>query len=241
MFSYQLLLVIGIAACLGAFVQSCVGFGLGVVAAPVIAVADPALMPVSLLVISCLVPLLTLAMEWRHVDLRGLGWALLGRIPGTVGGVWLVATFPGRGRVAVVGAMVLVAVAISALPVHVPSTPLTLSTAGAVAGLTGTTATIGGPPIALIYQRATGARLRATLAAFFVVGSAGSLGALHLAGHLDRRSVLGGLLMLPFVVLGFVLAAPLRRHLDAGRVRPAVLAVAACAAVALLVKAALPA
>ncbi|MEV0726168.1 sulfite exporter TauE/SafE family protein [Micromonospora purpureochromogenes] len=239
MFSYQLLLVVGIAACVGALVQSCVGFGLGVVAAPVITVADPSLMPASLLVINGLLPLLTLAWEWKHIDFPGLGWALLGRIPGTICGVWLIAAFPGRGMEAVVAMTVLVAVGISLLPVDVPRTRLTLSVAGGVAAVTGTTAAIGGPPMALIYQRAGAARLRATLGAFFVVGAAGSLGMLQLAGHLERRSIIGGLLMLPFVAIGFALAAPLRRHLDSGRIRPAVLAVAACAATALLVRAAI--
>ncbi|SCG52816.1 hypothetical protein GA0070609_2715 [Micromonospora echinaurantiaca] len=238
MFSYQLLLVVGIAACVGAIVQSCVGFGLGVVAAPVITIADPSLMPASLLVINGILPLLTLAWEWRHIDFPGLGWALLGRIPGTVCGVWLIAAFPGRGMEAVVAMTVLVAVGISLLPVHVPRTRLTLSVAGSVAAVTGTTAAIGGPPMALIYQRAGGATLRATLGAFFVVGAAGSLGMLHLVGHLEPRSVVGGLFMLPFVAIGFALAVPLRRYLDSGRIRPAVLAVAACAATALLVRAA---
>jgi uncharacterized membrane protein YfcA len=240
MFSYQLLLVVGIAACLGALVQSCVGFGLGVVAAPVITVADPSLMPASLLLINGVLPLLTLAWEWKDIDFPGLGWALLGRIPGTVCGVWLIAAFPGRGMEAVVAVTVLVAVAISLLPMDVPRTPLTLSIAGGIAAVTGTTAAIGGPPMALVYQRAGGAQLRATLGAFFVVGAAGSLGMLHVTGHLERRAIIGGLLMLPFVALGFGLAAPLRRHLDAGRIRPAVLTVAACAAAALLAKAVLP-
>ncbi|WP_230688757.1 sulfite exporter TauE/SafE family protein [Micromonospora sp. WMMD558] len=237
MFSYQLLLVVGIAACVGALVQSSVGFGLGVVAAPVITVADPSLMPASLLVVSTVLPLLTLVREWRHIDFPGLGWALLGRLPGTICGVWLIAAFPGRGMEAVVAMTVLVAVGISLLPVDVPRTRLTLSVAGGVAAVTATTAAIGGPPMALIYQRAGGAKLRATLSAFFVVGAAGSLSMLQLANHLERRSVIGGLLMLPFVAVGFALAAPLRRRLDSGRIRPAVLAIAACAATALLVKA----
>jgi uncharacterized membrane protein YfcA len=238
MFSYQLLHDVGLAASVGAHDQSCVGYGLGVVAAPDITVADPSLMPASRLVINGLLPLLTLASEWKHIDFPGLGWALLGRIPGTICGVWLVAAFPGRME-AVVAMTVLVAVGISLLPVDVPRTRVTLSVAGGVAAVTGTTAAIGGPPMALIYQRAGAARLRATLGAFFVVGAVGSLGMLQLAGHLERRSVIGGLLMLPFVAIGFALAAPLRRHLDAGRIRPAVLAVAACAATALLARAAM--
>jgi uncharacterized protein len=234
----QILLVVGVATCIGAVVQSCVGFGLGVVAAPVVILADPSLMPGSLLVVGGLLPLLTLAKEWRHIDARGLAWALLGRLPGTVCGVWIVASFPARALQVVVAAAVLLAIAVSLLSVEVPRTPLTLSIAGGFAAVTGTAAAIGGPPMALIYQHAGGSRIRATLGAFFVVGAVGSLSMLQIAGQLEQRSVVGGLLMIPFVALGFGLAAPLRRRIDAARARSAVLAVAAFAAVALLVKAA---
>ena len=41
-----------------------------------------------------------------------------------------------------------------------------------------TAAGLGGPPVALVYQRANGLRLRGTLAAYFIVGTVMSLSAL---------------------------------------------------------------
>ena len=44
--------------------------------------------------------------------------------------------------------------------------------AGALSGFMGTIVSIGGPPIALLYQNESGPSLRGTLSAFFVVGVA---------------------------------------------------------------------
>src|SRR5262252_3563923 len=84
-------LVSGIAVVLGALVQSGVGLGLGVVAAPVVTLLDPALMPGSMLVAGAALPVLILAREARHTDWPGVSWALSGRVAGTLGGIWVLA------------------------------------------------------------------------------------------------------------------------------------------------------
>ena len=67
---------------LGALVQGGVGLGLGVVAAPVVTLLDPALMPGSVLVAGVGLPALILAGEAGHTDLPGVSWALAGRLAG---------------------------------------------------------------------------------------------------------------------------------------------------------------
>src|SRR5690554_4517973 len=84
-------IIAGGAVLVGAAVQTSVGLGLGLVAAPVVSLLDPTLMPGAMLVATALLPALTLGAEWRHVDLRGIPWALAGRLVGTVAGVWIVA------------------------------------------------------------------------------------------------------------------------------------------------------
>ena len=63
-----------------------------------------------------------------------------------------------------------------------------------------------------------------------------SLAALAVAGRLPARQITAGAALLPFVIAGFVAAAPLRRYLDAGRLRPALLVVVGMSAVALIVR-----
>ena len=68
---------------------------------------------------------------------------------------------------------------------------------------------IGGPPIALVYQRADGPTLRATLSRFFLAGAAVSIPTLLVAGVLDGDSVLPALVLLPGTTLGFLLSGRL--------------------------------
>lgn len=60
--------------------------------------------------------------------------------------------------------MVLVAVALTGRVVRVPRRPGPLVGAGVVSRVTGTATSIGGSPLALMYQHESGPRVRATLA-----------------------------------------------------------------------------
>ena len=65
----------------GSAVQSLVGLGLGLVAAPVVTLVDPHLMPQLLLVLAMLLPGLTLVESHDDIDWGGLGWVLAARVP----------------------------------------------------------------------------------------------------------------------------------------------------------------
>ncbi|WP_344584651.1 sulfite exporter TauE/SafE family protein [Nonomuraea roseoviolacea] len=219
---------------MGAIVQGSVGFGLGLVAAPVLTLVDPGVMPGAMQVANMTLPLLTLAAEWRRVDWRGLGFAVLGRLPGSAVGAVIVVHVSTHALGVLVGVMVLVAVVLTASALAVPRNGATIAGAGFVSGVTGTATGIGGPPIALVYQHAKGPQIRATLAMFFFLSAAQSLVILAAVDRLPARAlVTGGVLLVP-MALGFAVSGPLRRHLDGGKVRTAVLAVAATSAVVLI-------
>lgn len=232
----EFLVLGGLAALLGAIVQSSVGLGVGLVAAPVVTMLFPSLMPGSILVAATVLPLATLAQEVKHADLRGLGWAFSGRVVGTPVGVWVVAAVPTRALGVLVGAVVLAALGAGAWSANVPRNPGTLATAGLIAGTTGTASSIGGPPIALLYQKESGPRVRATLAVFFTIGALLSLLTLAAVDQLPLRQVTAGLALTPFVLVGFLLAGPIRRYLDDGRMRTAILIVVGTSAVTLIVR-----
>jgi uncharacterized membrane protein YfcA len=132
--------------------------------------------------------------------------------------------------------LVLVAVAVSAAGWHLRPTRRTLAGAGVAAGFMGTISGIGGPPIALVYQRSDGPTLRATLSRFFLVGGAISLVVLAASGRLGRENLTAIVVVVPATVLGFLASAPLVRRVDKGSVRPIVLTLSALAAVAVLVR-----
>ncbi|MFG1615482.1 sulfite exporter TauE/SafE family protein [Nonomuraea wenchangensis] len=224
----------GLAVFVGAVVQGSVGFGLGLVAAPVLTLLDPDLMPGAIQVVNATLPLFTLAVEWRRVDWRGLGFAVLGRVPGSVLGALVIVYVSVYSRGLLVAVMVLVAVALTARAVSVPRNGATITSAGFVSGVTGTATGIGGPPIALVYQTAKGPQIRATLAMFFFLSAVQSLVILAIVGELPGRALSTGATLIVPMLLGFLVSGPLRRYLDGGKVRTAVLVVAAVSAVGLI-------
>jgi len=224
----------GLAVAVGGFVQSGVGLGLGLVAAPVITLLDPAVMPGSLLVAGAALPALILSREVRHADWRGVSWAMAGRLGGTAVGVWVVATVSERVLGFVVAGVVLTAIVLTSVSTAIPRNRWTLMTAGLISGGTATSTSIGGPPLALLYQREQGPAVRATLSLFFMIGSCIALAALAVSGHLPARDVATGLLLAACAAAGFACASRLRQFLDHGWTRTAVLTVSAASAVVLL-------
>ncbi|MBA2308053.1 MAG: hypothetical protein H0W01_01835 [Pseudonocardiales bacterium] len=150
----MLSVLIGLVVAIGAVVQGVVGFGMALIATPLLALLDPALVPVPLLLLSSVHSVLTLGREHRQAD-------------------W----------------------------------------------------------------HADGARLRATMGAYFVICSILSIVGLATAGAVTTEAMQAAAVLLPFMLAGFLLSGPVRRVLDAGWIRPTVLAVSGVSAVALLVKA----
>lgn len=230
------LLLAGLAVLVGAAVQGCVGLGLGLVAAPAMALLDPSLVPATILLVTSALPALTAVRELGDVDWSGLRFALGGRLPGILLGSWVVVTQPPRVTAAVVAVVVLGAVVLSATSWHARPTPSSLVVAGVVSGVSGTATSIGGPPVAMLYQHAGGSVLRSTMGVYFLVGNVLSVAALTVAGEIGERELLRALAMLPFLLVGFWISGPLRGRVDGGRLRAAVLGLSAASAVVLLVR-----
>jgi uncharacterized membrane protein YfcA len=228
--------VIAVAVLVGATVQSAVGLGVGLVAVPVTALLEPALMPGALLMVALLMPCLTLIADHHDIHWRGLGWTVPGRVLGTVVGVWVVTTLTDRELGIAIGVVVLVAVALTWRAVTVPITRVTLAAAGFTSGITGTATSIGGPPIANLYQHRPAREIRTTMAVYFLAGAALSLVALLLSGNLTRAQGLAAIALLPFLAFGALLGVLARRSLPAHVVRPAVLVICSASALVLLMR-----
>lgn len=233
------LLVLGLAVTAGAVVQSVVGFGMSVVAAPFVVLVAPELMPVVLLVPSVTLPVLQLAHGARDLAWRSLGWALAARLVLTPVGVAVVAWLSPRAIAAFVGVLILVTVALSIRTIDLRPTRPNAVVAGAVSGISGTAAAIGGPFLALVLQHERPERVRSTLAAFFLVGSGLALAGLALGGEVGSRQLLTGLAWAPFALVGYALAAPVRARVDPDRFRRYVLGFCVVASLVVIGRAAL--
>jgi hypothetical protein len=75
------------------------------------------------------------------------------------------------------------------------------------------------------------------MSAYFVGGGVLSLVGLAIGGELTGDQAVTAAALAPAVLVGFALSGPLRRHVDAGRTRAAVLVVCAVSALVLLARA----
>ena len=220
----------------GAAIQGSIGFGLGVFGAPLLALIDPRLVPGPMLLDALLLTVLVAVREWKHVRLADLGWSVPGRLLGTGVAVWILKTIPAERFQVAMGIFMLLAVFLTVFGRRVPLNPRTLFAAGSLAGVMGTITSIGGPPMALLYQNEEGPRLRGTLAAFFTLGVIFSIGGLTVAGRFGWTEVKLATLLLPGIVAGFVLSAWTATRLDKRHTRAIVLVTSAVAGVLVVVK-----
>jgi hypothetical protein len=227
-------LVIAVAVVVASCLQASIGFGMGMFAAPVVALVDPALIPGTLIMLAAVVTLLVTVVEREHIDLRGTGWALVGRVPGTVAGALLVATLPARGLSLLLAGVVLFGVVLASFGWAPRPRRQNLVLAGSASGLLGTATSIGGPPMALVWQGKDGPVLRGTMSGFFLIGSVLSVGVLALTGSIGTDTLVTAALLTPGLLLGYVLSRHVNRLLDKRRLRWSALVMSALGAVLLL-------
>jgi uncharacterized membrane protein YfcA len=217
-------------------VQGSVGFGVNLLALPVMAVLEPEAVPATLTLLA--LPLgAAMARRERHgVDWSGVGWFMVGRLPGTVLGAVVVAAISGETLSVLAGAAVLLAVATSLVTTTIRITRGSTLAAGVASGAMGTATSIGGPPLALLYQHREGPVLRATLAVTFALGTVVSLVGQSAAGALAGWHLALAASLLPGTVVGLWASGWAAARLDGRRLRPLVLGLATIAAVVALVR-----
>lgn len=225
------------ATAVGATVQGSLGFGMNLVAVPVLAVVLPKALPVTVIVLGIPISIGMLRHERHALDRAGVAWLITGRVPGAVIGAVIVATVSTSILEGIAGVVVLALVLASVAMPPLQVRRDTQLAAGLVSGVTGTSAGIGGPPLALLYQHHPGPTMRSTLAAAFLFGTTMSLGVLAVAGQVTVDQLLLGVCLAPVVVVGSVVGRRLHGVLDRGWMRPAVLGFAAVAALTAIVHA----
>jgi uncharacterized protein len=219
---------------LSALLQGAVGFGLGMLAIPVLIYLDIRFVPGPLLVAALTLHMLVLRRDRSGVDKSGLTMLLSGRVLGTIPAALLLAWMPLDGMKILLASIVLAGAVMGMLHSGGHPTRAVLFTAGTASGFMATAAALGGPPVALVYQRESGLRLRGTLAAYFIVGTVFSLIALAWAGRFGTQEIGMSILLIPGTVIGYLMSRPAAAYLDSGRTRTAVLAVSALAAVSVI-------
>jgi uncharacterized membrane protein YfcA len=231
------LLVATVAMFSGAVVQGSIGFGLNLLAAPILVLIDPHYAPVPVIVVSLVLNSLLIRRNRHPHAWRGMRWPMVGALPTMVAGAAAVALISTHDLSIAFALLLLAAVAVSASGRHPAHTTRNLLVAGAASGFMGTTTGVGGPPMGLLYQHHPGPQLRASLLRFFLYTSVVSLVLLAAFGQVHAEDLGLSARLLPGALAGYLAAPHLVRLVDRGYVRHAVLAISTASAVVVLVKA----
>lgn len=228
--------LIFITSTLGATLQGSLGLGLGFVAVPLLAIIDPRFLPGPLIMAALVLTLLLAFREHESIQFKGIVWVLGGRVIGTSIGVQILLLVPADYLSITFAVMVIIGVVISLSGIRIKLNSRNLFGSGTLSGLMATTAAIGGPPLALVYQYLQGPQLRGTLSSIFVFGAIISLAALSVAGYFGMLELRLSILLIPGILTGFILSKFTARILDNGFIRPSILFFSLLSGILLIVK-----
>ncbi|MEI6860008.1 MAG: sulfite exporter TauE/SafE family protein [Shewanella sp.] len=220
----------------GALTQSLIGFGLAIVASPLLYIIEPELVPAPIIIMGFSISLLTLFRERSALEFNGLQYALLGRIPGGFLGTGLLIFAPQPILGLAISAIVATAVILSLLKFNLTVNRKSLFGAGVISGVFGNIAAIGGPPLAILLSGKDARQFRASLSAFFVFSSMIALSILAITGLLNTKHIWLSLLLLPSVILGYLVAGRLIGHIDKDKIRSVTLILCSISATLLAIK-----
>ena len=219
---------------LAAAVQASVGFGAGLLAAPVLLLIDSGFVPAPLLVANLFLTVLVAGREWSSVDFSSLRFIIGGRLVGTLLAAWILAKLSATSFDVLFGVLVLAAVGLSSVRGGYKRSPRNLSIAGVASGLMGTISSIGGPPVALVYQGTHPARFRATLGVHLIAGATLSLIAVWAVGRFGISELMLAGVLIPAALAGFWLSGFGVPFVEAHHVRWAVLVLSTLSSLAVL-------
>ncbi|MDC2889725.1 sulfite exporter TauE/SafE family protein [Psychrosphaera algicola] len=186
--------------------RALVGFGLGLLSAPLVFLIDPELVlgPMILLAL-----LNTVILSLKFKDKIDVSQTKLSLIGGTFG-VFFAAIFIGLISIEqyqkIFGFLVLLAVSLSVLGIKPKVNYVSSLVASFVSGVMGTITSAGGAPMGLLYQSEEKSTVKANLSIFFVYLNAIAIIALLLAGKASTQDFIHFLQLAPAILIGICLS-----------------------------------
>lgn len=208
---------------LGSIVQTAFGFGLAIVAAPLLMIVYPELVPGPLIMAALFQCILMMLDSRKDLDISGLTSAVIGRLPGSWLGALALTVISVELLSIGVGVLVIVAVVFSLSKYKVRPTTYSMFWASMASGFLGSATSVGGPPMALLLQHESAAHIRANLAGYFVYGTVVSLVMLSMVGRFGLAELKLGLWLTPFAIAGFFICRWLPVYRLGDNLRPMIL------------------
>ena len=232
---HELLLAILIVT-IGSTLQGSIGFGLGPFSVPLLLLINPIFVPGPLLLIALVLTILMYKKEKHAVNKNEIKWAVLGRIFGTITGAIVLTIISNNDLSLLFASVILLSLIIFISGIKLRLSILNLIIVGTISGFMGTTTSIGGPPMGLLYQNEKGPRIRGTLSGIFMIGTVIALISLIIINKFWIEEFFIALILLPGIFIGYYFSRYSTKILDKGYIRPAILVISAITSIILILR-----
>lgn len=218
----------------GACLQSVIGFGLGLLCAPVLFLVQPELVPGPMILNALLITSLLSVKHRGEIDALQTGFAIIGGTVGVlVAGVIFFLTGE-RHYQLIFGVCILIAVFLSAIGITPKISAVSNLIASILSGFMGTLTSAGGAPMGLLYQSEEKNRIKANLSVFFVYINLFGIFVLWITGAAGHDDLTLFLKCSPAILLGWLISYFVSRKINKNRIRQLILFIAAVSGIVLV-------
>jgi uncharacterized membrane protein YfcA len=201
--TFSAIILANLVMALGATVQTVAGFGMSLIALPLLLSLDTSLAPGPILFAQFLLVLCLSSLDRRAADRGTLLVASAAAAAGTVAGLCLLAAVSATQFVVLTASVLVGVSAMGFFRIDLRTNSKNVFVAGFLCGVCGTTTAVSGPPlVAVMSSSRTPAEIRATLALFLLFSTVLSLVGLAAVGKFTFEQLLLSLWISPGVFLG---------------------------------------
>lgn len=197
---------------LGVTAQAFFGLGFGLFAAPLLFLIDPAYVPAPVILLGFLLSGFQLVKTRHFMMTARVCFAVSGRMLGTGLGVLLLMALSEAWLGFIFSLLIIATTLVTRFRFSIHPNRINLAVAGFISGVIGTATSVGGPPMAIVYQNSDRRQARDDLTQFFFWGTLFAAIALYLSSSISVHAQVLTLKMMPGLVLGLLAAAALEKR-----------------------------
>jgi uncharacterized membrane protein YfcA len=218
----------------GACLQCVIGFGLGLLCAPILYWLMPELVPGPMILNALLITSILAIKHRGAIDLKHTGYSIFGGAVGVlIAASVMLQVDPHQYRI-LLGCCLLIAVGLSLTGWSPKLTFISNVLASLASGFIGTTTSAGGAPMGLLYQAQNKDKIKANLSIFFVFINLFGITALLVTGTADSNDLLLFIKCLPAILIGWGLSYFLNNKINEQSLRILIIVVATFSGLALI-------
>lgn len=188
---------------IGACLQCVIGFGLGLLCAPVLYWLMPELVPAPMILNALLITSILAIKHRGAIDLKHTGYSIFGGAVGVMIAATVMLYVDSHQYRILLGGCLLIAVALSMTGWSPKLTFTSNVIASLASGFIGTTTSAGGAPMGLLYQAQNKDKIKANLSIFFVFVNLFGISALLVTGSAGMTDLLLFIKCLPAILIGW--------------------------------------